>query len=207
KGIWTAAAALVLAAIAVVVIFHNSVTRVAVTSLSGIATGYSIQMKDLRYGGGHAAFVGVHVSRHGQPVLDANRIDVFYSLRDLLPGSKHRFGLLAVTIDRPYITLIHNQNGTYNVALPPSAAAGPAHRPHPNAVPMAMTVRIRDGRARLIDAYRYYKESRLQSVDHINVDAVINSVKRTHYVATGILQDAGPKPFRAVGTIDYIKGY
>lgn len=207
KGIWAAAAALALAVIAVVVIFHNSVTRVAVTSLSGIATGYSIQMKELRYGGGHAAFVGVHVSRHGQPVLDADRVDVFYSLRDLLPGSKHRFGLLAVTIDRPYITLIHNQNGTYNVALPPSAAAGPAHRPHPNAIPMQMTLRIREGRASLIDQYRYYKESRLQRVDHINVDLALNTVKVTHYVATGDLEDSGPQPFRAVGTINYVKGY
>ena len=207
RGIWAAAAALVLAVIAVVVIFHNTVTRVAVTTFSGIATGYSVQMRDLRYGGGHAAFVDVHVTRNGEPVLDANRIDVYYSLRDLLPGSKHRFGLLSVTIDRPYITLIHHQNGTYNVALPPSAAAGPAHRPHPNAVPMAMTLRIRDGRARLIDQYRYYKESRLQRVDHINVDLTLNTVRVTHYVATGILQDAGPQPFRAVGTIDYLKGY
>jgi hypothetical protein len=207
KGIWTAAAALVLAAIAVVVIFHNSVTRVTVSALSGIATGYSIQMKDLRYGGGHAALVGVHISRNGQTVLDADRIDVFYSLRDLLPGSKHRFGLLSVTIDRPYITLIHNQNGTYNIALPPSAAAGPAHRQHPNAVPMQMTLRIRDGRASLIDQYRYYKESRLQRVDHINVDLSLNTVKVTHYVATGDLEDAGTQPFRAVGTVDYIKGY
>ncbi len=207
KGIWAAAAALVLAAIAVVVIFHNTVTRVTVSALSGIATGYKIDMRELRYGGGHAAFVGVHISRHGQPVLDADRIDVYYSLRDLLPGSKHRFGLLAVTIDRPYITLIHNQNGTYNISLPPSAAAGPAHRPHPYAVPMAMTLRIRDGRASLIDAYRYYKESRLQRVDHINVDLTLDTVKVTHYVATGDLEDAGTQPFRAVGTIDYIKGY
>ena len=64
---------------------------------------------------------------NGQPFLDADRIDVSYSLRDLLPGSQHRFGLLSVTIDRPFITLIHNQNGTYNISLPPSAAAGPAH--------------------------------------------------------------------------------
>lgn len=207
KGIWTAAAAFALAAIAVIVIFHNTVTRVTVSAISGIATGYKIDMRQLRYGSGHAALVGVHISRHGQPVLDADRIDVFYSLRDLLPGSKHRFGLLSVTIDRPDITLIHNQNGTYNISLPPSAAAGPAHRPHPNAVPMAMTVRIRDGRARLIDQYRYYKESRLQRVDHINVDLTLNTVKVTHYVATGDLQDAGPQPFRAVGTIDYVKGY
>ncbi len=207
KGIWAAAAALVLAAIAVVVIFHNTVTRVTVSAISGIATGYKIDMRELRYGGGHAALVGVHISRHGQPVLDADRIDVYYSLRDLLPGSKHRFGLLAVTIDRPYITLIHNEDGTYNVALPPSAAAGPAHRPHPNAVPMQMTLRIRDGRASLLDQYRYYKESRLQRVDHINVDLTLDTVKVTHYVATGDLEDAGTQPFRAVGTIDYIKGY
>ena len=70
-----------------------------------------------------------------------------------------------------------------------------------------MTVRIRDGRARLIDQYRYYKESRLQRVEHINVDLTLNTVKVTHYVATGDLQDAGTQPFRAVGTIDYIKGY
>jgi hypothetical protein len=207
KGIWAAAAALVVAAIAVVAIFHNTVTRVTVIAISGIATGYHIDMRELRYGSGHAAFVGVHITRNGQAVLDANRIDVSYSLRDLLPGSQHRFGLLAVTIDRPYITLVHYQNGTYNVALPPSAAAGPAHQPHPYAVPLQMTVRIRNGRASLKDAYRYYKESRLQRVDNINVDLTLSTIKRTHYVATGDLEDSGTQPFRAAGTIDYIKGY
>ena len=207
KGIWAAAAALVVAVIAVVVIFHNTVTRVAVVAISGIATGYHIDMRELRYGGGHAAFIGVHISRHGQPVLDANRIDVSYSLRDLLPGSKHRFGLLAVTIDQPYITIIHNQDGSYNVSLPPNAAVAPAHQPHPNAVPLQMTVRIRNGRASLIDAYRYYKESRFQRVDNINADLTLSTIERTHYVATGDLEDAGTQPFRAAGTIDYIKGY
>lgn len=208
KRYWAAAvAALVVIVLAIAAIYRNGATRFAITELSGIATGYRIDMRDLRLSGNHGALVDVHISRHGQPVLDAKRIDIYYNLRDLFPGSRHRFGLVAVTIDHPYITIIHNENGTYNVALPPSAAAGPAHRPHPNAIPLVMTVTIREGRASLIDQYRYYKESRFQRVDHINADLSLNTVKRTHYVVTGDLEDAGTQPFRAVGTIDYLKGY
>lgn len=207
KTSWTAIVVLVIAAIAVIVVFHNAAARIGITELSGIATGYHIDMRDLRFGHGHAALADVQISRHGEPVLYAKRIDVDYNVRDLFPGSKHRFGLLAVAIDHPYIHLIHNANGTYNVALPPSAAAGPAHRPHPGAVPLDFTVRIRDGQASLVDEYRYYKESRVQRVDHINADVAINTVKVTHYVVTGAIESAGPQPFRAVGTIDYIKGY
>ncbi|HEV2261164.1 MAG TPA: translocation/assembly module TamB domain-containing protein [Candidatus Rubrimentiphilum sp.] len=207
KTLWTAIVVPVVAAIALIVMFHNAAARIGIAELSGIATGYNIDMRDLRFGHGHAALVDVHISRHGQPVLYAKRIDVDYSVRDLFPGSKHRFGLLAVAIDHPYIQLIHNANGTYNVALPPSAAAGPAHRPHPLAIPLDFTARIRDGQASLVDKYRYYKESRVQRVDRINGDIAINTVKVTHYVVTGVIEDAGPQPFRAVGTIDYVKGY
>ena len=52
------------------------------------------------------ALVDVHVSRNGYPVLDARRLDVTYSLRDLLPGSTHRFGLTGVSVDGAKLTVV-----------------------------------------------------------------------------------------------------
>jgi hypothetical protein len=144
----------------------------------------------------------LQISRAGEPVLRARTADVAFSLPDLLPGSKHRFGLLGVTIDRPAITIIHHADGTYNLVLP--GAGGTPGRPVPfaNAIPLALTVRIRDGSAALIDRYRYYSSSRMQQISGVNVDATIDTGGSTTYTVTGNLQDGGAQPFRIAGLVD-----
>lgn len=206
KWIGAAAAVLLIVFITLVAIFHNGAARFALSSIVPLATGYTVQMQDLRLESHHGALVGVHVSRNGQTVLDARRIDVYYNPRDLLPGSKHRFGLTAITVDRPQITIVHNQNGTYNIAIP-KAVSGGTRRQAFNNVPLDFTVRVRDASAQLIDTYRYYKASSRQRVDHIDVHMAINSAVKTHYKATGFLEDTGPQRFRIAGTIDYVSGY
>jgi len=206
KWIGAAAAALLIVLITLVAIFHNGAARFALSSIVPLATGYRVDMRDLRLESHHGALVGVHVSRNGQTVLDARRIDIYYNPRDLLPGSKHRFGLTAITVDRPQITIVHNQNGTYNIASP-KAVSGGTRRQAINNVPLNFTVRVRDASAQLIDTYRYYKASSRQRVDDINLDMAINSAVKTHYKATGFLEDTGPQRFRIAGTIDYVSGY
>lgn len=206
KGIGAAVAVLLIVLITVAAIYHNGAVRLALSTIVPLATGYDVQTQDLRLESHHGALVGVHVSRNGQTVLDARRIDIYYDLRDLLPGSKHRFGLRAITVDRPQITIVHNGNGTYNIAIP-KAVSGGTRRPGANNVPLNFTVRVRDASASLNDEYRYYKASSRQRVDGINLDMSINSAVKTHYKATGVLEDTGPQPFRIAGTIDYVNGY
>ncbi|HKU68638.1 MAG TPA: translocation/assembly module TamB domain-containing protein [Candidatus Baltobacteraceae bacterium] len=206
KGIGGALAALLIVLITVAAIYHNGAVRFVLSSIVPLATGYEVQTQDLRLESHHGALVGVHVSRNGQTVLDARRIDVYYDLRDLLPGSKHRFGLRAITVDRPQITIVHNGNGTYNIAIP-GAVSGGTRRAGVNNVPLNFTVRVRNASASLIDAYRFYKASSRQRVDDIDIDMSIDSAVKTRYKATGFLEDTAPQRFRIAGTIDYVNGY
>ncbi len=201
-----ALAALVLLVVVLVVLFPSGAARITLSTIVGPLTGYNVRVGDLRLQSHHGALVDVHVSRGGQPVLDAQRIDLYYDPRDLLPGSKHRFGITAVTIDHPQITIVHNENGTYNVAVP-KAVGGGTRGPQGPLAPLDFTIRVRDASATLIDQYRYYKESRTQRVDGINADVSVNTVTATKYLVTGTLQDSGPQHFRMAGTIDYVRGY
>jgi hypothetical protein len=206
KRLPSAIAALIVIVVVVVAVFHNAAARLALSTIASLATGYGIRIGDVRLEAQHGALVDVHVSRAGQPVLDADRIDIYYNLRDLLPGSRHRFGLLGVTIDHPQLTLIHNENGTYNIAIP-AAVSGGTRPATPNNVPLNFNLRVRNAEASLIDQYRYYKESRLQRVDGINADVSIDTANATSYLVTGTLQDTSPQPFRMAGSVDYVRGY
>ena len=196
--------ALAVVAILLVVFFRDAVAKTAL-SLGGLASGYSISAGQIRLGARHGALVGVHVSRGGEPVLDAARIDVDYNPRDLLPGSRHRFGISALSIDAPHITLIHHQDGSYNVSPLGGGPAGPPGPP--NRVPLDMTIRVRNATATLVDKYRFYAASRVQSLSGVDADVAINDTALTWYRVTGTLNDFGPKPFRVAGSIDARTGF
>ncbi len=207
KLLGAALGALIVIVVVLAAVFHDEAARVALPSIVRLSTGYSIHFADVRLGARHGALVDVRVTHGGQPVLQAQRIDLYYSPGDLLPGSKHRFGLLGIAIDRPRITIVHNQDGTYNVQIPSAPPAGAQAPAAGNSVPLNLTVRVRDASATLIDRYRFYEESRVQRINGINVDAAIDTSKTTRYLATGRLQSSGPQPFRMAGSIDYTNGY
>ena len=200
-GVAAAAAVLLLIA----VLFHHAVAKFAVSQIIGLTTGYRVQIGEMRLGRDHGAFFDAHISKRGDPVLDAQRIDLYYSLRDLLPGSRHRFGLVGITIDRPQLTLIHHRDGTYNLVTPGGGAPGPAGRA--NAVPLRFYARIRDGEGSLIDEFSYYKEARLQRVHNLVANVSVDTSARTSYVVRGAIEGATDQPFQARGAVDYTRGY
>lgn len=204
---WWAGLAAAVVVVGIVVASRHALIRFALEHAIGIATGYSVQIGDQRLGRDHGALIDVHVSRNGEPVLDATRIDVYYSLRDLLPGSTHRFGLTGITIASPAFTALRHRDGTYNIILPAGSAASSGPPGRPNGVPLRFDVRVRDGSAVLVDQAEYAQDHAQQRILHIAGDATIDSTARTHYVATGELEDVKPEPFRAVGTVDLLRGY
>ena len=112
--------------------------------------GYDLGAERTRASASSLSMAGIVVrNRAGEPVLTADRLDVAFSLRDLLPASTHRFGLRAVDLQRPHVTLIHHADGTYNVALPGGGGA-PAR---PDNTPLDVRVRVRDGEVALIDRF------------------------------------------------------
>lgn len=185
---------------------HDLVTALLPRVLS-IATGYDIAFGGERIEKSHAAFLHVHVSKNGEPVLDAQRVDVWYSLRDLLPGSRHRYGINAIAIDHPSLTLVRHKDGTYNVAFPRAEQPAIAAPAPPNRVPIALTVRIRNGSGMIRAPYTLDPASRTLRVANIKLDADINSLSRTHYTLGGAFVESKLEPFAVVGTIDVDRGY
>jgi len=206
KRWWSGLAAAVVV-VGVAVACRHALIRFGLDQAIGIATGYTVRIGDQRLGRDHGAFLDVHVSRNGEPVLDATRIDLYYSLRDLLPGSTHRFGLTGIAIASPVFTALRHPDGTYNIILPAGSAASSGPPGRPNGVPFRFTVRVRDGSAVLVDQAEYARDHTRQRVLHIAADATVDSSARTHYVASGDLEDVKPQPFRAVGTVDLLRGY
>ena len=146
----------------------------------------------------------VVLNRQGEPVLSADRLDVEFSLRDLLPGGKRRFGLRAIDVQRPLLTLIHHADGTYNVALP--GGSGPP--PRPDNTPLDVRVRVRDGRIALIDRFVVRNQERRESVNGVNVDAVLAPTDPAYYRVDGVLQDGARRyPISGRARFDHERGF
>ncbi|MBV8372275.1 MAG: hypothetical protein JOY69_03365, partial [Candidatus Eremiobacteraeota bacterium] len=163
---------------------RHELLHASIETLASLASGYSVTMGDQRIGWEHAALTGVHVSRAGTPLLDARRIDVRYSLRDLLPGSTHRFGLVALDIDGAKVTIVRFRDGSYNFAGPSKPSGFPQARipQYTNGVPIRVQLRMHDAALELREPDAYDPSAKAIGVSRFNVDASIDSAARTHYV-------------------------
>jgi hypothetical protein len=183
---------------------RHELIRFAIERGAGFA-GYAVRIADLRIGGDGATLYGVHVARAGQPVLEAGQISIRYSLRDLLPGSRHRFGLLGADVSGAKLTITRFHDGSYNVSLPSSP---PQRVPQPfNPVPFDFWVRVHDARLVLREPEAYDPSAKTVRVRDINVDARINSAAVTHYRVNGAFEAQRAMPFTIAGRIDVIRGF
>jgi len=137
----------------------------------------------------------------GEPLFSAARVDVGFSLRDLLPGSRHRFGLTAVDLERPQLTLIHHADGSYNVSPPGASAAA-----RPDATPIDLRLRVRNGTIALIDRFVEKNRERRESLVAIRVDAVLQPRDPAYYRVDGMLHDGARRyPISGRGRIDHAR--
>ncbi len=199
---WTAIALVVVGLLA---ISARTLLAWALAPALGLALHGNAHIAQVQIGGGHVILRGVHVTTKGDPLLDAREIRIDYSLRDLLPGSTHRFGLLALDLDRPVFTFERHADGSYNLALgggKPSRA--PAVPQRLNAVPIAFTLRVHDGAIALRAPHAVDPASRSIDVDGVQLDATVNTAARTHYRLRATFAGA---PLRIDGTVDATRGY
>ncbi|MHB8147706.1 MAG: translocation/assembly module TamB domain-containing protein, partial [Vulcanimicrobiaceae bacterium] len=193
--------------IGILVARRHEVIRFAIAESIGLATGYQVQIGDQRLGFDHGALLHVRVTRNGDPVLEAARIDIWYSLRDLLPGSSHRYGITAIALYQPNFTIERYKDGSYNIRFPEAKAAVPGPPSPPNRVPFRMTVRIRGLGGALRDPAAVDPSARTIRIANVNLDASIDTATRTHYTLRGDFEEAKPEPFAASGTVDETRGY
>ncbi|MEA2665036.1 MAG: translocation and assembly module TamB [Candidatus Eremiobacteraeota bacterium] len=178
-------AALVIVLVGVGVAAHDALASFGVHRAVA-ALGYDLRESKLTLGRDSLALVAPVVrNKTGEPVFSADRLDVRFSLRDLLPGSKARFGLHAIDLQRPTLTLIHHADGTYNVALP--GQKGPPARP--DTTPIDLRLRVRNGTIALIDRFIVPNRERIESLTSVRADAVLSPADPAYYRFDADLQD------------------
>ena len=155
--------------VAAMAAFHDTLAAALVRAVARGA-GYDVTLGRLQVGFTAATATGTTVTnRTGEPVFSAGRIDVRYSILYVLPGSgRRRFGITALDIQRPTLTLIHDADGKYNVALPANAAQA-----KPDTTPIDVRVRVRDGSVLLLDRFIVPGQERRQRIVGLAADAVL----------------------------------
>jgi len=197
------AAVIAVVAAAALLTWRSTLAAALIPRIVGAATGTSVTFAQIRMHATHAEFTGITVtSRRGQEIAFVPRADLVYDVHDLLPGSRHRFGLHALTIYDPQIWIVHNRDGTYN--LPPQAKRAASPRA---ASPLDFTARIVNGRVTVVDYTRVHADARYLYLDAVNVDAAVNTAAVTQYRASLAYREGSRRyPIAGNGTIDNRSG-
>ncbi len=184
--------------------FHNALAAAIIRAVAA-GTGYNVQFGNLQVGLNAATAQDTNVTnRAGEPVFSSRQIDVRYSIRYLLPGSqRRRFGIDALDVQRPTLTLIHHADGTYNVALPHNAVSS-----KPDTSPIDLRVRVRDGSVVLLDRYVVPGQERRQRIVGLAADAVLAPHAHSFYNVRLDLDDGRTlHPIVGKATFDADRGY
>jgi len=155
--------------------FRGPLGRAALSGLIDLPTGYRVAFARVELHSDRAVLEGVHAERGGDPVFDAERVTLRYRLRDLFPGSAHRYGLLAAVIEAPTLTFVRHADGSFNIEG--AEGAGPQAPAHPVSPPepLAFTLEIRRGRLLLLDPNRVLANACRLEVSGIGGAATIDS--------------------------------
>ena len=171
----------------VLIAARHAIVRLALQGILSAATGYQVRFSDQIIGSNHAVFFDVHVVKNGDPVLDAQRVDVEYALRDIFPGGQHRYGFAALAIQKPVLTITRHADGTLTFNRTGGTSAAPPAPTRQAAAPLYFTLRVRDGAIRLVDAAPLQADLANQSIVNVSIDASVKSDARTTAKASGVL--------------------
>ncbi len=204
---WVTVLAVVAALVGFVAANRHEILRYAIVSVGGLASGYTIALADQHVAGDEVSIFDVRVSHRGYPLLAAKRIDVHYSLRDLLPGSLHRFGLTGIEITQAKLTVVKFRDGSYNFNIPVGGPPGPPVPQPPVTVPLRFFVKMHDAALELREPEAFDVSAKDVIIRNFNVDAAIDSAAVTSYRARGIFRERAGEPFTIVGKIDSVRSF
>ena len=135
--------------------------------------------------------------KNGDPVLDAQRVDVDYALRDVFPGGA---APLRLRRDRdPVAGADHHPPRRRDADLQPRRRHARAAPPAPTrkaAEPYYFTVRVRNGVIRLVDKAPLQADLAYQQIEHVSIDASVKSDARTTARVDGVLLGRRPRARR-----------
>ncbi len=195
--------ALVILAVVTVLTFGGGMLRFAADRGAQLA-GYRLRYDRLvRRPGGVTIYAPDLANAAHEPVLTAQSVDVSFSLTGAF-GGPHPFGISSVRLERPKLTIVHHRDGTYNVNLP-------APRSSQNARPFVLPqirIAVHDGSIGLVDETKIFRHSRKLALVNVQLDAALDPRARSHFAASlALLEDGGPYPISAAGTLDDGRGY
>jgi len=180
-------AATVAVLLVVLIAARHAITRLILQGVLSAATGYQVSIGGQTLGTHHAVLFDVHVVKNGDPVLDAQRVDVDYALRDIFPGGAHRFGFAAIAIQKPVLTITRHADGTLTFNRTGGTPGTPPAPTRKAAAPYYFTARVRDGEIRLVDAAPLQPDLANQSIEHVSIDASVKSDARTTAKIEGVM--------------------
>ncbi|HEY6486956.1 MAG TPA: translocation/assembly module TamB domain-containing protein [Candidatus Cybelea sp.] len=185
---------------------RHELLRGALVAGAGIA-GYQLRIGGLHIDRDEAVIAGLSVARATQPLLRAKRITLRYSLRDLFPGSRHRFGLTDVEAVGVKLTLTRFRDGSFDIALP-GAGAPPPGPQRVNPVPLHFHARVSDAQVVLREPTAFDESARSIRISGINAEASIDSAAVTSYRVAGAFEERRRhEPFTVRGRIDVPAGF
>src|SRR5947209_1170174 len=180
-------AAAVAALFVVLVAARHVIVRTALQAALSSATGYQVSIGNQTLGTNHAVLFDVHVTKNGDPVLDAQRVDVDYALRDIFPGGQHRFGFASIAIQKPVLTITRHADGSLTFNRTGGTSGAPPTATRKAAAPYYFTARVRDGVIRLIDVAPLQPDLANQTIENVSIDASVKSDARTTARIDGVL--------------------
>src|SRR5579862_4327546 len=206
-GRWWAAAVIALLCIALLAFWQRqAVARLAIVAGARALGHVNLSFDVGQFGASHATLRNVRVtSLRNEPIAEIPRIDVAYNLRDLLPGGRRLYGLEAVDVQSPHLTIIRHPDGSLNVQIPNLNANGTRQAP-----PLIARARVRNGSIDVINQSRLAlpDQRRLYASD-LQADANLSTSARSNYRVTLRYGERPDRlyPVRGAGTIDVARNH
>src|SRR5579871_1388862 len=107
-GRWWAATVVALFCLALLAVWQRqAIARMALVAAARTMLHVNLSFGESRFGASHATLENVRVtSVRGEPIAEIARVDVAYDMRDLFPGSRRLYGLKALDVESPHVTIV-----------------------------------------------------------------------------------------------------
>ncbi|MBV9333694.1 MAG: translocation/assembly module TamB domain-containing protein [Candidatus Eremiobacteraeota bacterium] len=206
-GRWWAAAAIVLLSLALLSFWQRqAVAQMALIEAARTFAHVNLSFRSARFGASHATLENVSVtSQRNEPIAEIARVEVAYNLRDLFPGAARLYGLKALDVESPHVTIVRRPDGTFNLPIP-----NLSENPSRGGPPLILTARVRNGSLDVVNQSRLALpgERQLRAMN-LRADATISTADRSTY---RVMFAYGERPDRlypvfGAGTIDLGRGY
>ncbi|MGP6192561.1 MAG: translocation/assembly module TamB domain-containing protein [Vulcanimicrobiaceae bacterium] len=186
--------------------FRGPLSRALIAGVLDLASGDTIAFDGLEVRADHAVVSGLAVERGSDPLLDADRVEIRYRLRDLLPGATRRYGLVALDLRRPRLTLVRHADWNTNLAFGGGGGGAPAAT-RAGATPLRFDATVEDGSLVLLDQTRNDPRTRRLSLDGIGGRLAFDGAERSAYNARAYLDGDPASGLTLAGVVDERRGY